>query len=252
MPEGWGWPVLLGVLGAVFGSFIATIAVRWPAGRSVAKGRSECDSCGRTLGAGELVPLLSYAVLRGRCAGCRAWIPPGHPLTELIGLGIGVAAGWIAPGVPGIAGAVFGWLLLALGALDWAAFWLPDILTGALALTGLASGLVLDPPLFDRGIGGIAGYATLRAVGAAYRGTRGREGLGGGDAKLFGAIGLWLGWRALPVVLLLACAIGLAVALALRLGGRQIRMDSRLPLGVMLAIAGWAVWLATAAGWRGI
>lgn len=244
MTEPWAWPLLLGVLGLVFGSFIAVIAVRWPEERSVADGRSVCDACGDTLSAYELVPLLSYAVLLGRCASCRAPIRPIHPLIELLGLAIGVASGWAAPGADGVAGAVFGWLLLALAALDLRAFWLPDVLTGALAVAGVVSGFWLEPDMLARLIGGAGGWAVLMFVAAAYRVLRGRDGLGGGDPKLFGAIGLWLGWRALPQVLLGACVLGLVVVLALRLGGRKMAMHDRVPLGVMLAVAGWAVWLA--------
>ena len=245
--ETWAWPALLGALGLAFGSFIATVAIRWPEGRSPLKGRSACDSCGKTLGPHELVPLLSYAVRRGRCAGCGARIRPGQPITELIGLAIGVLAGIVAPGMEGVAGAVFGWLLLALATLDLAAFWLPNLLTATLALAGAAAGLAgLDPSATDRAIGGVAGFATLWLVAAAYRRLRGREGLGGGDPKLFGAIGLWLGWEALPLVLLTASVLGLAAVLLLRLGGRRMGMQDRLPLGALLAAAAWPVWLATA------
>lgn len=248
MTPDWVWPVFLGVLGAVFGSFIATIAIRWPQARSSAgMNRSECDSCGKTLRGWELVPVLSFAALRGRCARCRAPIPVSHVVTELLGLAIGVSAGLVAPGAEGAAGAVFGWLLLALGALDLAAFWLPNLFTGALAATGIITAFSgFAPPVEDRLIGGIAGFASLMLVAAAYRGWRGREGLGGGDPKLFGAIGLWLGWQALPMVLLAACMVGLGAVAALRLGGKPMGMQDRLPLGVMLAAAAWVTWLGHA------
>lgn len=245
----WGWPVLLGVLGLVFGSFIATLAIRWPEGRAISRGRSECDACGRGLKAGELVPVLSYLLQRGRCRGCGRPIRPSHLLTELVGLAIGVAAGIVAPGAAGAAGAVFGWLLLALAALDLAALWLPNPLNAALAAAGLATGLLgLDPTLEDRLIGGAAGFGILWLVATGYRRLRGRQGLGGGDPKLFGAIGLWLGWRALPMVMLAACLIGLAGVLGLLLGGRRIAATDRLPFGVMLAAAAFAVWLGLALG----
>lgn len=242
--EIWGWPILLGVLGAVFGSFIATLAIRWPEGRSVATGRSACDSCGTTLRPVELVPVLSFVLQRGRCRHCRAAIHPSHWLTELLGLAIGVTAGAIMPGLEGAADAVFGWLLLALAALDLAAFWLPNALNLTLAVGGLAAGgLGLGPPLLQRVVGGVLGYAILWAVARAYRALRGRQGLGGGDPKLFGAIGCWLGWQALPMVLLAASLIGLAAVLGMISAGRQVRATDRLPFGVMLAMGAWAVWL---------
>ncbi len=239
MAEFWLWPAALGVLGALFGSFIATYAIRWP--KSALGGRSACDGCGRTLGAAELIPLVSWAWRRGRCATCGGRIALSHPVIEAIGLAVGVAAGLVAPGWAGVTGAVFGWLLLALGAVDLAAFRLPNVLTAMLAAGGLASGLAgFHPPLIDRLIGGGAGFAALWLIAAIYRHLRGRAGLGGGDAKLLGAIGLWLGWRALPVVLLIACMVGLAIALFRRMQG-----GDRLPLGALLAPSAFFVWLLT-------
>ncbi|AQR72703.1 A24 family peptidase [Sphingomonas sp. LM7] len=245
--DAWLWPILLGILGLVFGSFIATLALRLPEGRSALRGRSQCDGCGKGLVARELVPVLSYVLQRGRCRGCGAPMHPGHVATELAGMAIGVTAGVVAPGLPGVAGAVFGWLLLALAALDLAAFWLPNWLTGALAATGLVGGLLdLAPAIDARLIGGIGGFAALAAVAAGYRVIRGRQGLGGGDPKLFGAIGCWLGWQALPMVLLAAALIGLAAAFGLWMGGRKIAATDRLPFGVMLAAAAFTVWIGAA------
>ena len=242
--ETWGWPMLLGLIGAVFGSFIATIAIRWPRGRSVAKGRSSCDACGTTLGARELIPVLSFAFQRGRCLHCRAAISPSHWLTELAGLAIGLVAGLVAPGLEGVAGAFFGWLLLSLAALDLAAFWLPNALNLSLAIAGLGAGaLQLGAPMIQRLVGGVAGFGLLWVVGWAYRRVRGRQGLGGGDPKLFGAIGCWLGWEALPVVLLAASLIGLAAVVGMMSAGRRVRASDRLPFGVMLAAGAWAVWI---------
>ncbi len=237
------WPILLGMLGAVFGSFIATIAIRWPAGRSVSTGRSACDGCARTLAAWELVPVLSFVALRGRCRTCGTQIAPGHVVTELLGAGIGVVAGLTAPGWEGVAGAACGWLLLALGAIDLAAFWLPDVLTASLAVVALTGGVAgFGADLSARLIGGIAGFGVLWLVAALYRSLRGRVGLGGGDPKLFGAIGLWLGWRALPQVLLVAALAGLAIVLAMALAGRRVTATYRLPLGTLLAGAAFLCW----------
>lgn len=229
------WPIALGVLGVIFGSYIATVAVRWPA---PASGHSRCDGCSRDLRAWELVPLLSWVVLRGRCRTCSDRIGRVHPIVEALGAAIGITAGVVAPGGNAAAGATFGWLLLALGAIDRAAFRLPNALTATLAVTGLAAALSHPPPVLDRVIGGAVGFGTLWLVATVYQRTRGRIGLGMGDAKLFGAIGLWLGWRALPAVLLIACIAGLGWALV----GRMTR-DDRLPLGTLLAGAAFAMWI---------
>ncbi|KQX19580.1 MULTISPECIES: prepilin peptidase [unclassified Sphingomonas] len=238
------------LLGVIFGSFIATIVIRWPQGRSVARGRSACDHCGTALGPARLVPILSYAVQRGRAACCGGRIDPVHPLTELLAAAIGVVSVVVAPDLPqAIVGALFGWLLLALAMLDLRHFWLPNALTGTLAAAGLAVGLAGFPPdPIDRMAGGAAGFLLLEAVRFGYRRLRGREGMGGGDPKLFGAIGLWLGWHMLPLVLLGGALAGLAAALLLLLAGHRLGATSRLPFGPFLALAAWGVWIAGAAG----
>lgn len=245
------WPIGLALLGAIVGSFLATIAIRWPEGRSAMRGRSACDGCGHGLRAIELIPLASAAVLKGRCRDCGAAIDPRHWQIELAAAMIGALAGVAAPGPVALAGAVFGWLLLVLAALDAAELWLPDALTGMLALAGVATGLIgVAPLLADRTIGGAVGFAALRIIAAGYRALRGREGLGGGDAKLFGAIGLWLGWRMLPAVLLLAGLIGLGVVLFAYLRGRPVASDHPLPFGAFLAIAAYPAWLVMIASAR--
>ncbi|HEX4694151.1 A24 family peptidase [Sphingomonas sp.] len=239
----WIWPAALGLLGGIVGSFLATLVIRWPQGRSVVGGRSACDGCGRTLAAWELVPLLNAVALRGVCGSCGTSIDKRHWLMELACTAIGFASGIAAPGPVGAAGAVFGWLLVTLAALDVAEFWLPDILTGTLALAALAS-IAIAPPLWsDRLIGGAAGFASLWLIALAYRRIRGREGLGGGDPKLFGAIGLWIGWAMLPFVLLLGCMIGLGAVLAARLRGEKVSGSDAMPLGALMAIAAYPVWL---------
>ena len=240
----WLWPVMLGGLGAIVGSFLATLVVRWPEGRSVLRGRSACDACHATLSACDLVPLLSAAVARARCRRCGAVIDARHWQIEVGCLVIGVLTGVAVPGPVGLAGALFGWLLLTLAALDIAEFWLPDTLTATLALSGFLTGLLgVDPPLVDRLIGGIGGFATLWMVGALYKLLRNREGLGGGDPKLLGAIGLWLGWQMLPVVVFLAALTGLAVVLVGILRGRGANLADRMPFGALLAIAAYPAWL---------
>lgn len=238
------WPLLLGLLGAVIGSFVATLVIRWPQGRSVLRGRSHCDGCDRVLGPHDLVPLVSAALARGKCRACGTAIDSLHWRIEALALIIGVAAGLAVPGPVALAGAGFGWLLLALAALDVTEFWLPDALTLTLALAGLATALLgIDPPLADRLIGGAAGFGALWTIAFGYRRLRGREGLGGGDPKLFGAIGLWLGWRMLPVVLFLAALTGLAIVAVGIIRGRTARLDDRAPFGALLAVAAYPAWL---------
>lgn len=245
MSDVFAWGAGLFVFGAIIGSFLATIAVRWPEDRSVLRGRSECDHCHRPLTPRDLVPLLSALVSHGRCRTCGGAIHPRHWQVELGAALIGGVAGFAVAGPAAIAGAVFGWMLLVLAVLDLTELWLPDALTGTLAITGLAAAVVgVDPMMVDRLIGGAAGFGTLWLVATGYRLLRGREGLGGGDPKLFGAIGLWLGWRMLPVVLLLAALAGLGAVVFARATGREVRSDTRVPFGACLAVAAYPAWLA--------
>ena len=237
------WAIALGVLGAIIGSFVAALVIRWRDDRSVMHGRSACDSCGMTLGPAELVPLVSALVLRGRCRTCGTPIAPLHWRIELAAFAIGAVSGWVVAGPAALAGAVFGWLLLALGTLDLIAFWLPDRLTATLALAGAVTASWFDPAPLDRAIGGAVGFGALWTIAALYRRVRGRDGMGGGDPKLFGAIGLWLGWQMLPAVLLIASMAGLGAAMATHLRGRAVAADTALPFGTLLAIAAYPAWL---------
>lgn len=169
-------------------------------------------------------------------------------LIELAALQIGLVALLVAPGWVGLSGAMFGWLLLALAITDVEHFRLPDVMTGLLALSGLGAGLAgLAPDLMTRLIGGVAGFASLALIATAYRLVRKREGMGGGDPKMLGAIGLWLGWQALPLVLVAASGFGLIAVLLRYLRGQSIAGDVALPFGALLALGAFPVWALTTA-----
>lgn len=235
------------VLGAIIGSFLAAALIRWPEGRSVLKGRSHCDSCGKTLSPRDLVPILSWFLVRGRCRHCGAEIDRKHLAVEAGGALIGITAILAHPLPTALFTAIFGWWLFLLAALDVEHQWLPDRLTLPLIPAGLAiAWLGIGPPLDDRLIGAAAGFASLFLIGWAYRNLRGREGLGGGDPKLFAAIGAWLGWPQLPFVLLGAGLLGFASILMMRLRGQSVSATDRLPLGTLMALAAWPIWLILA------
>jgi leader peptidase (prepilin peptidase)/N-methyltransferase len=233
--------------GAIAGSYAATILTRWPRGASASRGRSHCDGCKRQLRAAELVPLLSWAAQRGRCRRCRTRIDPRHPAVELAAALVAASA-FIAQGpVAGLAGAIFGLWLLTLFCLDLEHQWLPDALTLPLIPAGLAAALAgIGPPLADRAAGAAAGFAVLWLIARAYEAVRKRRGMGGGDPKLLAAIGAWLGWTALPFVLLGASLLGLAAILAMRARGKDVTGATRLPLGSLMAAAAWPIWLFAA------
>jgi len=236
------------IIGAIIGSFLAIILTRWPERRSVLAGRSRCDACGTTLGAIDLVPILSYVALRARCRRCGAKIDARHAMIELAAALVGLVSAIAHPLPLAAATMLFGLFLLIIAALDAEHHWLPDALTLPLIPLGLlAAWLGLGPPLLDRAIGAVAGFVLLWVLGLAYRAARGREGLGGGDPKLLAAIGAWVGALQLPMVLLGTGIVGLAVVLAMKARGEAVDRMTKLPLGVLMALAAWPIWLVVSA-----
>lgn len=233
-----------GVLGAIIGSFLATLVIRWPERKSVLVGRSTCDHCSTPLRPIDLVPLLSFIALRGKCSRCSSTINRDHIIIEAMSAIVGAVALGLAPHADGLAGAVFGWILIGLAMLDLRHFWLPDQLTGLLALGGIAAGFAgIHPLLTYRLWGGLAGFLSLFLIATLYRLIRKREGLGGGDPKLLGAIGLWLGWQVLPGVVLGASLIGLGLAGVGLARGHKFGSSTRLPLGSLLALSAMCAWI---------
>lgn len=203
---------------------------------------SACPACGHGLTALEKIPVVSYAMLRGRCSACRTRISIRYPIVELCGaLVAGLAAIHFGPGIEALAASVLGWGLLAASVIDIEARLLPDSITLPLLWLGLAFNLTATfAPLRDCVIGAIAGYLLLWTVYHGFRLLTGREGMGHGDFKLLAALGAWLGWPALPALVVLAsvtCAVG---GMALVAFGRASR-STALPFGPYLAVAGLAV-----------
>jgi leader peptidase (prepilin peptidase)/N-methyltransferase len=226
------------------GSFLGLVIDRLPAGRPLAWGRSRCEACGATLAAQDLVPLLSWLWRRGRCAYCGAGIGPFYPLVELAALAVALSAAWFLSGWLLLASCALGWTLLTLAAIDQRHFLLPDALTLPLIPAGLAVAWAIDPALLlPHLLGALAGFAAFAAIALAYRRLRGREGLGLGDAKLLAAAGAWLGWQALPGLVLVAALGALAVALARAVTGDRLSATMRVAFGSYLALAFWLVWL---------
>ncbi|MBK6601678.1 MAG: prepilin peptidase [Betaproteobacteria bacterium] len=201
--------------------------------------RSACPACGHRITALENVPVLSWLALRGKCSACRAPISPRYPVVEIVGGLLAVAAYWQFGATPtGVAAAVFLWTLLALTGIDFDTQLLPDDLTLPLLWGGLLANVFgLFAPLRDAVIGAIAGYLALWTVYWLFKLIRGKEGMGYGDFKLLAALGAWLGWQLLPVIVLLSSVVGALIGIGLLVfKGR----DHSVPLafGPYLAIAG--------------
>ena len=231
----------------IVGSFLAAAAQRLPEdAKGLLFGRSRCDACRHPLAARDLMPVLSALWLKGRCRYCGSAIDWSHLWIELAAIGIAVAAfaRGDATAMPGTC--ILGWWLLLLGAIDRRTGLLPDMLTLPLLAAGLLAGLVEadGPEMADRAIGAMAGYAVFAGLAFAYRRLRGREGLGLGDAKLLAAGGAWLGWQALPMVILAGAGAALILTLALAAG--RVSRHTAIAFGPFLAFAIWAVRLAGA------
>ena len=229
------------------GSFLGVLIRRLPEGRPIAWARSRCEGCGATLAVRDLVPLLSWLWLRGRCRFCRQRLGWFYPAVELAALAVAIVAVAADNGAEAWLDCILGWWLLALGWIDARHWLLPDALTLPLVVAGLAAVLAFDPADFgDRLLGAAAGYLALRTVAWLYRRLRGRDGLGEGDAKLLAAAGAWVGAAGLPQVVLIASIGGLLAALCLRLVGVRLGPASALPFGPFLALGTWLVWLEPA------
>jgi leader peptidase (prepilin peptidase) / N-methyltransferase len=236
---------ILALLVAPFvGSFLGVVVERLPEARPIGLARSSCDHCGATLGARDLVPLLSWLARGGRCGCGKIRLSAFYPGIELAALAVAVSATLVLSGWLLWASLALGWTLLALAAIDLRHYLLPDALTLPLIAAGLAGAWLIEPArLGDHALGAAAGFIGFAVIAWLYRRLREREGLGRGDAKLLGAGGAWLGWQALPSVVALAAVVALAVALAGTLLGAKLGATTRIAFGPYLALAIWLVWL---------
>jgi leader peptidase (prepilin peptidase)/N-methyltransferase len=201
--------------------------------------RSACPHCGHVLSAWENLPVLSYLLLRGRCSACNAPVSLRYPLLEIASAAF--AAGALALFGPTLTAlAAFGLCaaLLAMSAIDIDTHLLPDSMTLPLLWAGIIvnfNGMFAS--LHDAVLGAIFGYLVLWVVYWLFRLVRGVEGMGYGDFKLLAALGAWLGWAALPQIVLIAAVAGAVVGLAATWRGRM-RFEEPLPFGPFLAAGG--------------
>jgi leader peptidase (prepilin peptidase)/N-methyltransferase len=218
---------------------------------SLAVPRSACPTCKAPIKAIHNIPVISWLLLRGRCASCKAPISPRYPAVELV---TGILSAWVAWhfGLSWAAACAIPitWALIALTGIDMDHQLLPDSITLPLLWAGLLAAVALGPqpgaalPVSpkDAIIGAAAGYLSLWMVFHAFRLATGKEGMGYGDFKLFAALGAWMGWRVLPVVILLSAATGAVLGISMiLLRGRD--RAAPMPFGPYLAAAGWLAML---------
>lgn len=202
--------------------------------------RSRCPSCGHAITAIENVPLLSYLFLRGKCSNCSARISFRYPLVEaLTGLLFLVCAWEFGYGIQLPAALVFSAFLVAQSGIDLDHQLLPDQLTYPLLWMGLLLSLfgVFTDPVSSI-TGALAGYLFLWSVYHLFRLLTGKEGMGYGDFKLLAALGAWMGWQVLPLVILFSSLVGAITGLVLMALNRH-KGDQPMPFGPFIAAAGW-------------
>ena len=218
-----------------------------PAAFNLVTPRSRCPSCQAPITALQNVPVVSWLLLRGKCASCKARISARYPAVELV---TGVLSGFVAWhfgfGGLALAALAFTWLLIALTMIDFDTQFLPDQLTYPLLWLGLL--VSLSQPVWAEGaapltprdsiIGAAAGYLSLWSVYWAFKLLTGKEGMGYGDFKLFAALGAWLGWKMLLPIIVFSSAVGAVIGIGILIRQRRGK-DTPIAFGPFLAIAGW-------------
>ncbi len=260
-------PVLLtfaGLLGLVVGSFLNVVIFRLPKmmerdwrdqcaeildhgtptdkrpAYNLVVPRSRCPSCGHQVAALENVPVLSFVMLKGRCAECGWRIPWRYPGVELLSAVLSVLVVWrFGLGAESAGALLLTWALLALSFIDFDTQFLPDSITLPFLWLGLAFNLNGTFASIEASVlGAIAGYLVLWSVYHLFRLVTGKEGMGYGDFKLLAMLGAWLGWSALPLIILLSSLVGAVIGVTM-IAMRGHDKNIPIPFGPYLAIAGW-------------
>ena len=201
--------------------------------------RSACPQCGHKISALHNIPVLSYVAIGGKCTACKTPISIRYPIIELLSGLLSALLIWhFGSGVLGLSSLLFTYLLIALTFIDADTQLLPDDLTLSLLWLGLLVNLnATFVPLHEAVIGAAAGYLVLWSIYWLFKLLTGREGMGYGDFKLLAALGAWLGWKMLPVIILLSSLVGAVVGIALIVLAKRGR-DIPIPFGPYLAAAG--------------
>ncbi len=201
---------------------------------------SHCPSCKKTLKPWHNIPILSYLVLRGKCAYCRAKISLSYPLVETLCCFASIYVAWrFGVSWETVGGLLFTWIIIALVFIDLDHHLLPDHLTLLLVWIGLfLSVFTLFTDSHDAIFGAIAGYLIFAIIGWLFKFVTGKQGMGQGDYKFLAGLGAYLGWEQLPIIILFASISGLIFGLTHMILKRQFK-SVPLPFGPYLAIAGW-------------
>ena len=253
--------IILGVLGLLIGSFLNVVIYRLPkmmqresdnyvaheSGKELPHPerynlilpRSACPHCGHQITALENIPVISYLVIGGKCTSCKAPISKRYPIIEAITGALSAFMIWhFGSGLAGLGAMVFVWFLVAMTFIDADTQLLPDDLTLLLLWGGLLLNIFSTfTSLESAVIGAAAGYLSLWAVYWLFKLATGKEGMGYGDFKLLAALGAWMGWSMLPLIILLSSAVGAIIGISMIALGK-LGKGKPIPFGPYLAIAG--------------
>ncbi len=211
---------------------------------NLATPNSHCPQCKAAIKPWHNIPVLSYVALGGKCKNCAARISLRYPLLELVTGIMTLALAWYFDTSLALLGALlFTWSLIALTMIDMDHQLLPDDITLPLLWLGLLFNLnATYVSLPDAVIGAILGYLSLWSIYWIFKLLTGKEGMGYGDFKLLAALGAWMGWQALPIIILLSSLVGAFCGVALMIIKHRGK-DIPIPFGPYLAMAGWVVLL---------
>jgi leader peptidase (prepilin peptidase)/N-methyltransferase len=255
--------LFVGVLGLIIGSFLNVVIYRLPIMMerewrkqctellnlsapkpkdtlNLIQPRSRCPHCGHAITALENIPIISYVWQRGKCTACGHSISLRYPFIEGFSAILAIITAWhFGYGWPLIGALILTWTLLAASMIDFEHQLLPDDITLPFLWLGLLCNLFgLYTDIESSIIGAMAGYLTLWIVYWIFKLLTGKEGMGQGDFKLLGALGAWMGWQALPLILFISSLIGAVVGITLIIL-RDHDKNVPIPFGPYLAAAGW-------------
>lgn len=232
------------VFGIIWGSFLNVCIVRIPLGESIVAPRSFCRSCKMMIVWYQNIPLLSFLILRARCANCHEKISWQYPLVELLTAFLAILTVWKLHSVPQAALWFFTFIspLLVLSFIDWKYLMIPDLITLPFILVGFLTRLLstgFKHPLFyflDSLSGVLIGAGALYLISKVYELIRKQEGIGMGDIKLSAMLGAFLGWKAILFIFLYSSFLGSLTGLVLMIFSRA-RLKSHIAYGPFLSIA---------------
>ncbi|MPW34981.1 A24 family peptidase [Vibrio sp. B1Z05] len=259
------FPIMVTILGLIIGSFLNVVIHRLPIMMerewqkefaeaypelklkvpegvfNISLPGSHCPKCNTPIKAKDNIPVLGWLCLKGRCRACSTKISARYPLIELLSGALCLTISlYFSPGLYAVALLGFTWVLICATFIDLDTMLLPDSLTLPLMWAGIALSVLGISPISlpDAIIGAMAGYLSLWSVYWLFKLLTGKEGMGYGDFKLLAALGAWLGWQSLPLIILLSSLVGLIFGI-IQLRLKKQGIEKAFPFGPYLAIAGW-------------